>query len=83
MITTAVILLAITCIVAALRGLKGPTDADRIIAGDLVLFGMLGLICLIGIIYRNPYTFDILLIATLIGFLSSVSLARALTRGKR
>ena len=48
-----------------------------------MLFGFVGLIALFGVRVANEYTFDIVLVAALVGFLSALSLARALTRGKR
>lgn len=83
MIIAACIAIGVAIIIAGARALTGPTDADRVVASDLILFGLLGLVTLIGILMDNPYTFDIVLITALIGFLASVSLARALTRGKR
>lgn len=83
MIIAACIAIGVAIVIAGARALKGPTDADRVVASDLILFGLLGLVTLIGILMDNPYTFDIVLITALIGFLASVSLARALTRGKR
>lgn len=65
------------------RILRGPTEAGRAVAGDLLLFGFVGLIALFGVRVANEYTFDIVLVAALVGFLSALSLARALTRGKR
>lgn len=79
----AIIVIAVACIAATYRMLAGPTDADRAIAGDLLLFGVVGLLALFGIRTASSHTFDIVLVASLVGFLSALSLARALTRGKR
>ena len=38
---------------------------------------------LFGVRADNPWTFDLVLIAAVVAFLSGMSLARALTRGKR
>lgn len=82
-IDIAILLIAIACTAAAYRMLQGPTEADRAIGGDLLMFGVIGLITLFGIRLQNPFTFDIVLVAALVGFLGALSLARALTRGKR
>lgn len=76
-------IIAVACLASAYRILAGPTEADRAVAGDLLLFGFVGLIALYGIRVDNEYTFDIVLVAALVGFLSALSLARAITRGKR
>lgn len=76
-------LLVLACLGSTYRMIVGPSDADRIVAADLLLFGMMGIICLIGVRMASTATFDIVLIASAVGFLGSLSLARALTRGKR
>lgn len=78
-----IVLLAAACVAAAVRMFRGPNDASRAIGADLLLFGVIGLIALFGIVAGTVYTFDVVLIAALVGFLGSLSLARALTRGRR
>ncbi|WP_431813061.1 monovalent cation/H+ antiporter complex subunit F [Kocuria sp. cx-455] len=78
-----IVIIGLACLASAYRVLRRPTQADRAVAGDLLLFGFVGLIALFGIRAANEYTFDIVLVAALVGFLSALSLARALTRGKR
>lgn len=78
-----IVLLSVACVVAAVRMFLGPTEADRAIAADLLLFGSIGLIALFGVLGASRFTFDVVLIAALVGFLGSLSLARALTRGRR
>ncbi|GAA3010995.1 hypothetical protein GCM10010461_21780 [Microbacterium aurantiacum] len=70
-------------LVTTYRMLTGPDDADRVVAADLILFGAVGLIAVIGVRVAATYAFDIVLVATVVGFLAALSLARALTRGKR
>lgn len=83
MIGLTIVIVAIACVSSGYRMLAGPSEADRAISGDLYLFGAVALIALIGVSTANRFTFDIVLIAALLGFLSAMSLARALTRGKR
>lgn len=71
------------CLVSAARMLIGPTDADRAVAADLLMFSILALIALFGVRTGSVAVFDLLLIGTLVGFVAAVSLARALTRGRR
>lgn len=82
-IDVGIILMAIACVASTYRMLAGPTQADRVIAGDLLLFGVVGLVALFGVRAASAFTFDIVLVAALVGFLSALSLARALTRGRR
>lgn len=76
-------ILAVSMLVTTYRMLTGPDDADRVVAADLLLFGAVGLIAVIGVRVAATYAFDIVLVATVVGFLAALSLARALTRGKR
>ncbi|WP_431778424.1 monovalent cation/H+ antiporter complex subunit F [Microbacterium aurantiacum] len=76
-------ILALSMLVTTYRMLTGPDDADRVVAADLILFGAVGLIAVIGVRTAATYAFDIVLVATVVGFLAALSLARALTRGKR
>jgi multicomponent Na+:H+ antiporter subunit F len=78
-----IVIVTLACIATAYRIVHGPTDADRAIASDLLLFGVTGLIALFGVRASFAYTFDIVLVASIVGFLGAISLARALTRGKR
>lgn len=76
-------LLLVAAIVSAYRILRGPLDADRAVSGDLLTFSAIGMLTLLGVRAANAYTFDLVLIAAIVGFLSGMSLARALTRGRR
>lgn len=76
-------ILALSMLVTTYRMLTGPDDADRVVAADLLLFGAVGLIAVIGVRVAATYAFDIVLVASVVGFLAALSLARALTRGKR
>lgn len=76
-------IVGIACLASSWRIFAGPTDSDRVVAGDLLLFGIVGLIALFGTRTGNRFTLDLVLVAALVGFLGALSLARALTRGKR
>ncbi|MDS0245723.1 monovalent cation/H+ antiporter complex subunit F [Microbacterium aurantiacum] len=76
-------ILALSMLVTTYRMLTGPDDADRVVAADLLLFGAVGLIAVIGVRVAATFAFDIVLVATVVSFLAALSLARALTRGKR
>lgn len=76
-------LLVVACLASIYRMAVGPTDADRVVAADLLLFGIMGVIALIGVRMESRATFDIVLIVSAVGFLGALSLARALARGKR
>ena len=76
-------LLLVAAVVSAYRILVGPLDADRAVSGDLLTFSVTGMVTLFGVRAANVFTFDLVLIAAITGFLTGMSLARALTRGRR
>ncbi len=77
------VLLVLASLASTYRMLDGPTEADRVIAADLMLFGMIGIVALVGVRAASTSTFDLVLVASVVGFLGALSLARALTRGAR
>ena len=75
--------IGITILVAAYRIARGPTDADRAVGADLLGFSIIALIALVGVRAGSGGAFDLVLIATLVAFLSALGLARLLNRGAR
>ncbi|MDY6054432.1 monovalent cation/H+ antiporter complex subunit F [Micrococcus sp.] len=82
-IDLALALLLLSALAAAYRILKGPRDADRAVSGDLLTFSVISMLTLLGVRAGIAFTFDLVLVAAIVGFLSGMSLARALTRGRR
>ncbi|MDV6011351.1 pesticidal protein Cry26Aa [Haloechinothrix sp. LS1_15] len=79
----ALVIVALTLIPATYRVLTGPSDADRGVAADLVFFGFIGVVALLGLRMNTEIVLDIVLVATVVGFLATLSLARLVTRGYR
>jgi multicomponent Na+:H+ antiporter subunit F len=65
------------------RMVAGPTIPDRALAADFILFVTIGLIALLGVALASSATFDLVLVATAVGFLATLALARLITRQKR
>ena len=82
-IDLAIAMLLVSALVSAYRILRGPLDADRAVSGDLLTFSAIGMLMMLGVRGQNPFTLDLVLVAAIVGFLSGMSLARALTRGRR
>lgn len=74
---------ALAFIVSAYHIARGPAPADRVIAADLLTFSLVGLVALVGVRFARVGTFDLVFVATLVAFLAAISLARALTGGRR
>ncbi|GAB3841933.1 monovalent cation/H+ antiporter complex subunit F [Nesterenkonia populi] len=77
------ILLGVGMLLAAIRAYLGPRITDRAVAADLIFFAFIGFIALIGLRIEIEALFDIILIATLLGFMSAISMARLGLGGKR
>ena len=76
-------LIALSLVIAAVQVYRGPTPAGRAIAGELIVFGFVGSATVACLQIGIDAMFDIILIATVLGFLATVSLARLIQRGTR
>jgi multicomponent K+:H+ antiporter subunit F len=63
------------------RLLRGPAAVDRVLALDTLYINVVALVILLGLRWRTPYLFEAALIVALLGFVSTVALARYLVRG--
>ena len=63
------------------RLLRGPTTTDRILAIDTLYLGTVALVVLLGMRWGTPLLFEAALLVAMLGFVSTVALARYLTRG--
>jgi multicomponent Na+:H+ antiporter subunit F len=68
---------------AMVRVLRGPTIADRAVAGDVALYGVIGAVALLALRQDAPQFLDVVLVATLLGFLASVALSLLIGRERR
>ena len=68
-------------ILCMVRLIIGPTRADRILALDTMVINALGLVVIIGIRHGTQIYFEIAMLIAMLGFVSTVALARFLLRG--
>ena len=64
------------------RLIAGPSSVDRIIAVDTLYLNAAALIVLLGLRWQTPLLFEGALLVAMLGFASTVALARYLTRGE-
>lgn len=76
-----VVVVAIAVLLCTWRLLSGPEIADRILALDTLYMNVVALIILIDIRWDNELLFEAALLVAMLGFVSTVALARYLTRG--
>jgi len=65
----------------AWRLVRGPHMPDRVLAIDTLYINAVALVVLLGIRLQTPLLFEAALIMAMLGFASTVALARYLTRG--
>jgi multicomponent K+:H+ antiporter subunit F len=63
------------------RLLRGPSLIDRVLALDTLYINVVALVVLLGIQRRSSLLFEAALIVAMLGFVSTVALARYLSRG--
>lgn len=79
-IDIALVLVVAGALAAIVRAAVGPSRADRIVAAELGFIAAVSAIVLIALRLDEPILFDFALIAVLIGFLTTIGLARLVTR---
>ena len=72
---------ALAMLLAVWRVVRGPSAADRVLALDTLYIDVVAAVVLLGVVGRTPILFEAALVVSLLGFASTVALARYLTRG--
>lgn len=81
MILVSFIALALGQILSMVRLVLGPTPGDRILALDTMVINALGLVVMLGIHQGVQIYFEVSLLIAMLGFVSTVALARFILRG--
>lgn len=79
----ALVLIVIGSLAAVVRAAIGPTRADRVVAAELGFIAAVGAMLLIAMRLDEPILYDFALVAVLIGFLTTIGLARLVGRQTR
>jgi len=77
----AFISLALGQVLSMVRLVLGPTSGDRILALDTMVINALGLVVVLGIHQGVQIYFEIALLIAMLGFVSTVAMARFILRG--
>jgi multicomponent K+:H+ antiporter subunit F len=72
---------AIAVALCAYRLLRGPDATDRLLALDTLYLNTVALIVLLGIRWNTALLFEAALLVAMLGFVSTVAMARYLSRG--
>ncbi|EEB86178.1 K+/H+ antiporter subunit F [Roseobacter sp. GAI101] len=77
----AFVAVALSQLLAMLRLVKGPNTGDRILALDTMVINAIALIILLGIRLGTDVYFESAMIIAMLGFVSTVAIARFVLRG--
>ncbi len=77
----AFVTLAFGQLMSMVRLIIGPTIGDRILALDTMVINALGLVVVLGISQGVQIYFEVALLIAMLGFVSTVALARFILRG--
>lgn len=80
-IDVCLILIGVSFAGAMVRIARGPSLADRAVASDVALFCVVNALVLLAIRNGADAFVDVAVVATMLGFLATISLARLLHRG--
>ncbi|MDP3132146.1 MAG: K+/H+ antiporter subunit F [Burkholderiaceae bacterium] len=72
---------SVAMFLCAVRLFQGPSATDRLLALDTLYMNAVALIVLLGIRWNTALMFEAALLVAMLGFVSTVALARYLTRG--
>ncbi len=76
LLDAALVVLALALVVATVRLVVGPTDADRALGVDFGFAVVIAAVALLAVRLDAPALLDLVLVGTLVGFLSTVAFAR-------
>ena len=77
----AFVAVAVSQLLATLRLLKGPNTGDRILSLDTMVVNAIALIILLGMRLGTDIYFESAMIFAMLGFVSTVAIARFVLRG--
>lgn len=77
----AFVTVALSQLLAMLRLVKGPNTGDRILALDTMVINAIALIILLGMRLGTQIYFESAMIIAMLGFVSTVAIARFVLRG--
>jgi multicomponent Na+:H+ antiporter subunit F len=76
--TAAVLAMGVLILLAAIRLIKGPTPADRVVALDAINTLVVASMIVLSVIYRQPIFIDVAIIYALLSFVGTLYIARYL-----
>jgi len=78
----ALVCLAFALLFCAWHLLAGPTPQDRVLALDTMYINAMLILILLGVLFQQSIYYDIALLISVTGFVSSAAMAKFLLRGE-
>ncbi len=75
-----IVLLGICLVLAFLRLLWGPTSMDRLLAFDAISVSAVALTAVLAMVWSEPHFLEIILVFSILGFLSTTTVVLYLSR---
>lgn len=79
----ATVILGLAVALGLVRVFTAPDAATKAVVGDLVYFACVGILIIQGMLQDSAVAVDAAMIASILGIIATVALARILTRGRR
>lgn len=76
-------ILAVAFVIGLVQVAIATDEASRAVVGDLTFFIAVATLVMVGMLKESSAVLDAALIASLIGILATIALARIITRGRR
>ncbi|MFB6092270.1 MAG: monovalent cation/H+ antiporter complex subunit F [Haloquadratum sp.] len=80
-VSGALVVAAALTLLASYRVIRGPTVPDRVVALDTIATNVVAIAILYGILTAQGFFVDVSLVLAIIGFISTITVARYVTEG--
>ncbi|WP_181275269.1 monovalent cation/H+ antiporter complex subunit F [Brevibacterium oceani] len=77
------IILAAAIVIGLIRVLTARDQGSRAVVSDLIYFSSIAIVTMLGIAVSSSIVIDVVFLASMVGILATIALARILTRGHR
>lgn len=78
---TSLVLFGIAIFITFIRIALGPTFSDRVIAMDVIGVNLISAIAIVSIIFQTKAFLDVILVLSILAFISTISFSKFLERG--
>ncbi|NLJ54623.1 MAG: transporter [Intrasporangiaceae bacterium] len=82
-LTIALVIIGISALLGVIATLRSESDASRAVIGDLLFFAAIAAFVPTAVLTGSAVVFDVALLATMLGILTTMALGQILTRGRR